>query len=122
MQIICTVKKYDHNSPVLRNLRRLPVKTQLYCQVATLIFKCMMGQAPEYLTSMYITRGSVSGRITRNFHRPNIPLFKTATGQKKFYYKSASIWNKLDPSLNLCKSPTSFKRALKNHLLNKFLN
>ena len=73
----------------------------------------MMGQAPEYLTSMYITRGCVSGRITRNFQRPNIPLFKTATGQEKFYYKSAFIWNKLDSSLKLCKSPTSFKRALK---------
>ena len=113
---ICNVKKYDHISPVLRNLRWLPVKTQLYCRDATLTFKCMTDQAPEYLTSMYITRGSVSGRITRNFQRLNIPLFKTATGQKTFYYKSVSIWNKLDPSLKLCKSPASFKRALKNHL------
>ena len=95
---ICNVKKYDHISPVLRNLRWLPVKTQLYCRDATLTFKCMTDQAPEYLTSMYITRGSVSGRITRNFQRLNIPLFKTATGQKTFYYKSVSIWNKLDPS------------------------
>ena len=110
---ICNVKKYNHISPVLRNLRWLPVKTQLYCRDATLTFKCMTDQAPEYLTSMYITRGSVSGRITRNFQRLNIPLFKTATGQKTFYYKSVSIWNKLDPSLKLCKSSASFKRALK---------
>ena len=119
---ICNVKKYDHISPVLRNLRWLPVKTQLYCRDATLTFKCMTDQAPEYLTSMYITRGSVSGRITRNFQRRYIPLFKTTTGQKTCYYKSVSIWNKLDPSLKLCKSPASFKRALKNHLLNEFLN
>ena len=82
----------------------------------------MTDQAPEYLTSMYITRGSVSGRITRNFQRLNIPLFKTATGQKTFYYKSVYIWNKLDPSLKLCKSPASFKTAEKNHLLIEFLN
>ena len=104
-RIICNVKKYDHISPVLRNL-----------------LKCMTDQTPEYLRSMFITRGSVSGRITRNFQRLNIPLFKTATGQKTFYYKSVSIWNKLDPSLKLCKSPASFKRALKNHLLNEILN
>ena len=110
---ICNVKKYNHISPVLRNLGWLPLKTQLYCRDATLTFKCMTDQAPEYLTSMYITRGSVSGRITRNFQRLNIPLFKTATGQKTFYYKSVSIWNKLDPSLKLCKSPASFKKALK---------
>ena len=110
---ICNVKKYDHISPVLRNLRWLPVKTQLYCRDATLTFKCMTDQAPEYLTSMYITRGSVSGCINRNFQRLNIPLCKTATGQKTFCYKSVSIWNKLDPSLKLCKSSASFKRALK---------
>ena len=96
---ICNVRKYDHISPVLRNLRWLPVNTQLYCRDATLTFKCMTDQAPEYLKSTHITRGSVSGRITRNFQRLNIPLFKTATGQKTFYYKSVSIWNKLDPSL-----------------------
>ena len=110
---ICNVKKYDHISLVLRNLRWLPVKTQLYCRDATLTFKCMTDQAPEYLTSMYITRGSVSGRINRNFQRLNIPLCKTATGKKTFCYKSVSIWNKLDPSLKLCKSSASFKRALK---------
>ena len=71
----------------------------------------MTDQAPEYLKSTYITRGSVSGRITRNFQRLNIPLFKTATGQKTFYYKSVSIWNKLDPSLKLCKSPLNYVRA-----------
>ena len=121
-RIICNEKKYNHISPVLRTLGWLPLRTQLYCRDATLTFKCMTDQAPEYLTSMYITRGSVSGRITRNFQRLNIPLFKTAIGQKTFYYKSVSIWNKLDPSLKLCKSPASFKRALKNHLLNEFLN
>ena len=117
---ICNVKKYDHISPVLRNLRWLPVKTQLYCRDATLTFKCMTDQAPEYLKSTHITRGSVSGRMTRNFQRLNIPLFKTATGQKTFYYKSVSIWNKLDPSLKWCKSPASFKTAEKITFLVNF--
>ena len=107
----CNVKKYDHISPVLRNLCWLPINTQLYCRDATLTFKCMTDQAQEYLKSMYITRGSVSGRITRNFQRLNILLFKTATLQKTFYSKSVSIWNKLDPSLKWCKSRASFKTA-----------
>ena len=111
-----------HRNRILRNLRWLPVKTQLYCRDATLTFKCVTDQAPGYLTSMFITSGSVSGRITRNFQRLNIPLFKTVTRQKTFYYRSVSIWNKLDSSLKLCKNPASFKRALKNTLLNELLN
>ena len=84
----------------------------------------MTGQSPEYLTSMFITRGSLFGHITRSFKKLNIPLFKTSTGQKTFYYRSVYIWNKLDSisSLKLCRNPASFKRALKNHLLNEFLN
>ena len=46
------------------------------------------------------TRSSISGCITSNFQRLNIPLFKTPTGQKTFYCRSVSIWNKLDPSLD----------------------
>ena len=98
MHIICNIKEYDRISPLFRNLCWLPVKTQVCCWDATLAFKCKTGQASEYLTSMYITRSSVYRRITRNFQRLNIPLFKTATGQKTFYYKSVSIRNKLDPS------------------------
>ena len=39
----------------------------------------MMGHAPEYLTSKFVTRGSVSGRTTRNVQQLNIPRFKTFT-------------------------------------------
>ena len=98
---ICNVKKYDHISLVLRNLRWLPVKTQLYCRDATLTFKCMTDQAPEYLTSMYITRGSVSGRINRKFQRLNIPLCKTTTGQKTFCYKKKFLINTLTERLSI---------------------
>ena len=56
---------------------------------------------PEYLTSKLSRRGSMSGRITRNSQQVNIPFLKTVTGQKIFHsYRSASIWNKLDSSLN----------------------
>ena len=120
-RIICNVRKYDHISSTLRNLRWLPVKTNLYYRDATLTFKCMAGQAPEYLTSEFVTRGSVSRRITRNSQQLNIPLCKSTTGQTTFGYRSVSIWNKLDSRLKQCEKPASFKRAFKRHLLSEFL-
>ena len=120
-RIIHNVRKYDHISSTLRNLRWLPVKTILYYRDAILTFKCMAGQAPEYLTSEFVTRGSVSRRLTRNFQQLNIPLFKTTTGQRTFYYRSVSIWNKLDSRLKQCEKPASFKRALNKQLLSEFL-
>jgi len=100
----------------------LPVKTNLYYRDAILTFKCMTGHAPECLTSQFITRGHVSQRITRNFQQLIIPLFKTVTGQKTFYYRGVSIWNNMNLRLKLCETTACFKRTLKQYLLNEFLH
>ena len=43
-------KKYDHISPLLKELNWLPLEKLIYLRSATLAFKCMMGSAPNYLT------------------------------------------------------------------------
>ena len=91
-RIFSGAKKYDHVTPLLKSLSCLPVKDQLYYRQAIKAFKCMIGQAPEYLTSQFITREQVSERTTRRSQKLNIPLFRTASGQKTFYY-FGTIWN-----------------------------
>ena len=59
--IVCNIRKYDHVSPALKNLKWIPVKSQLYLRDAVMAFKCMNGLAPEYLTNKFIPSGSVSG-------------------------------------------------------------
>ena len=54
-RIISSANKYDHVTPLLKSLSQLPVKDQLYYHQAIMAFKCMTGQAPEYLTSQFIT-------------------------------------------------------------------
>ena len=60
-------------------------------------FKCMTGLAPEYLTNKFIPRSSVSGRVACNSQQLNIPLCKTVTSQRSFYYCIVSIWNAITP-------------------------
>ena len=122
-RIVCGARKYDHVAPLLKKLRWLPVVTQLYYRSATMAFKCMTGSVPTYILSQFIKRQDVSNRNTiRNSQQLNIPLFKTATGQRIFFYKIVSLWNYLDSSLKLCESVDSFKRRLKTKLLNEFLS
>ena len=85
-------------------------------------FKCMMGCVPAYISSQFIKRQEVPNHRTRNSQQLTIPLFKTATGQRTFYYKIVSLWNSLDSSLKLCESVDSFKRRLKTKLLHQFLS
>ena len=84
-------------------------------------FKCMTGLSPEYLSNKFISRGSISGRGTRNLQKLNIPLCKSATGLRSFYYHIVSIWNAISPTLKLSECVSSFKRNLKLDLLKKVL-
>jgi hypothetical protein len=51
----------------------IPVQSNLYFRDAVMAFNCMTGMAPEYLSDKCISRGSVSGRATRNSQQLNIP-------------------------------------------------
>ena len=117
-------KKYDHVTPLLKSLSslRLPVKDQLYCRQAIMAFKCMTGHAPEYLTSQFITREQVCKRATRSSQKLNIPLFRTASGQRTFYYRTVKLWNNLISSLKLSPSVKIFKRSLRRQLLHNFVS
>ena len=84
-RIISNARKFDNVTPILKDLRRqLPVKSQLHYRDSVLAFKCMSGLTPSYRALLFLKRGEVSGRVTRNSHLFNIPPFKSATGQKTF--------------------------------------
>ena len=107
-RIVSGAKKYDHVTPLLKSLSWLPVKDQLYYRQAIMAFKCMTGHAPEYLTSKFITREQVSERTTRSSQKLNIPLFRTASGQRTFYYRTVKLWNNLESFLTLSPSVKFF--------------
>ena len=77
--------KYDHVTPVLKNLRWLPVKTNLYFKEAVVAFKCMTGMS---------IRGNVSRLKTRHSQSLNIPLLKLKQGRGSFSYRIifVNIW------------------------------
>ena len=121
-RIVSNTRKFDHVTPVLKDLRWLPVNSQLYYRDAVLAFKCMTGQAPAYLSSPFLRRAEISGRETRNSQLLNVPLFKTTTGQRTFFYRTVSLWNSLETNLKLSESLDIFKRRLRGKLLREFLS
>ena len=74
-------------------------------------------------TSYFPTaREQVTKRSTRSGQKLNIPLFKTASGQRTFHYRTIGLWNNLDPFLKSSRSVQVFKHILKNKLLDNFVN
>ena len=76
--------------------------------------------APAYLSDKLITRSIVSNRETRNSQMLNNPLFRSATGQKTFHYRTVNIWNNLNNNVKLCIDVKSFRNMLRGALLDKF--
>ena len=50
-RIVSGARKFDYITPLLKDLRWLPVKQQLYFRLAVLVLKCMTGCVPAYLSS-----------------------------------------------------------------------
>ena len=115
-RIISGHRKYDHMTPILKELHWIPVKEHF------MAFKCMNGMVPEYSSLQFTARGAASRRITRQSGQLNIPLFTSATGQKTFQYRITKLWNKLPSNLKLNRTISSFKTELKKILLSEFLN
>ena len=84
---------------------------------SVLTFKCQNDVAPQYLTSKFTKRSNIHTRNTRTRNSLQIPLYKTAIGQRTFSYRGAYIWNNLHNELRQSASLASFKRALKDTLL-----
>ena len=95
-------EKYDHVTPELHF--QYPVSF-------TIEMLCMYGRAPEYLSTLFNKRCDVNRYTTRSSQLLNVPLFKTASGHRTFYYQTISIWNSLESILKLSsKTPEGFFR------------
>ena len=116
-RIVSGSKKYDHVTPIPKQLNWLPVKQHMYYRDSIMAFKCMNGLVPGYLSDQLIKRSSISTRKTRNSQLLNIPLFKTATGQRSFYYRMVSLWNALPQVIKLSQSLAQFKTLIRKRLL-----
>ncbi len=101
------VGKYDHVSPLLKELGWLPIIEHLQYRDDVLVHKCMYNQAPSFLSQMIIKRNH--DRESRSQNELDIPKYRTATGQRTFKYRGTKIWNALDGELKSTANLKHFK-------------
>ena len=73
-RIVTGARKYDHITPILKELHWLPVAKQLEVRDTLMAFKCIKGLAPPSLCNKFTTRSQVHTRNTRNNDKLNIPF------------------------------------------------
>ena len=102
-----------------KKLHFLPVEQRIVFKVCLLVYKCIHGLVPEYLSDMIIRRQPKARKVRLDDDLTLVEKrhdTKYLTTQKAFSVCGPKIWNKLPKSLREASSLETFKQMLKTHL------
>ena len=117
-RIIVGLRKFDHVTPALKELKWLNVIDQLYLRDAVLVFKSLNKLTPPSLTEKFQRNSQIHTRTTRKMNDLHLPLCRLVTGQRTFNFRGAKLWNSLLPEIKSQATVKSFKRKLYQQLFN----
>ena len=119
-RLISGTRKFDHITPVLRDLHWLPVTQRIIYKLVMLVHKCLSGTALSYLADSCIPVGSLPGRRQLRSATTGqlfVPRTNTSIGRRSFSVCGPLTWNGLPATLRTSDlSADAFGRALKRHL------
>ena len=84
-------------------------------KISLTIFKCIHGNAPDYLKDLIVLSQFQTGLHTSNCTNRLIPLpfLKYCKVSNAFRYSAPTVWNNLPPSIRSATSPSNFKSFFK---------
>ena len=122
--LVTRTRKFDHITPVLHDLHWLPIESRSKFKILLLVYKCLYGLAPSYLSkrlSLKLNRGLRSDdKLVLNV--PTTKLKTKTYGDRCFSIAGPNLWNQLPSHIRLSKSIDVFKRSLKTHLFKDAFN
>ena len=123
-KLVFRVRKYDHVTPLLKDLHWLPVIYRIEFKLLLLTFKCLHGKGPEYLCTMLNPIERVRKlRSSSAVNLLKVPRTKLVTcGDRAFSVIAPLLWNKLPDNVRAAKDVDSFKISLKTYLFKKAFN
>ena len=85
-RILTNTKKFDHISPILNELGWLTIEELLDLCDVIMIYKCINGLAPTYLSSKLYKRSDTHAYNTRLKEHLSLPLCRTSIAQRTTYF------------------------------------
>ena len=116
-RMIMRAKKYDHVTPLLKELHWLPIEQRPVFKILLLTFKCLNGVGPEYLKDMLTPYQPGRSLRSSNDSLLCIPKTRLASyGDRSFSFIAPKYWNNLPHELRCSNSVSVFKKNLKTFL------
>ena len=119
-RLVFSWSKYDHVTPLLQELHWLRIEQQIEFKLSVLVFCCLNGLAPSYLSCDFLRVSDLVARQrSRSLSTSTLVVpptrFSTA-GDRAFPVAAARTWNSLPTSLTTLSLLASFRRQLKTEL------
>jgi len=101
-RMVSGVRRSKHITLVLEDLHWLPVSQPVVFKTALIVWKCVHGVAPAYLSDPCVPTTAILGRQHLRSAATGtllVPRARTATGQRSFAFNGPVTWNRLPPAL-----------------------
>ena len=98
----------------------LPIHFHILYKISLTVFKCIHGNAPNYLKDLIVLSQPQTGLGTSNRanHLVPLPFCKYCKVSNAFRYSVPTVWNNLPPCIRSATSLSNFKSSLKAHYFN----
>ena len=120
-KVVCQKRKFDSATECLMALHWLPVKYRIEFKVATIVYKALNNQAPEYIMNLFkVKQSERTLRSDSNYKVLHVPHVRKATfAMRALSVKGPQIWNELENDVKKQPSLGSFKAKLKSAMFKK---
>jgi hypothetical protein len=119
---IVTKTPFDSEiKPVLRSLHWLPLQARIRFKVLVLVYRCLNGTAPVYLSNMLCIKTSVYSLRSVDGSSLEVPRTRTKIAERSFHVIGPKWWNALPLDIKNSSTEDIFRRNLKTQLFREFL-
>ena len=110
--------KWDHVTPLLRDLKWINFSSILRLNEASFMYKNLCVSADSIVKkNNFDLRNKVSQRITRNHSDVHIDYRRSAVGQKTVSVSGTKLWNSIPMNIRNSNTIITFKSHMYQHLL-----
>ena len=106
--VITNISRDESVTTACKNLHWLPIEQRIRFKLCVLVFKCLHGQGPIYLSDMLMAH--VPARQLRSSHSNLLVIPKTNSkyGERSFRYAGACEWNAIPSYIRSIKTLNGF--------------
>ena len=102
-RLVYRIPKFCHITPYLKDLHWLPVQARIQFKLLSIVFKCIHGTGPQYLSELLCQRTTRPGLRSANSFKLYIPRTQSraerSTADRAFSISGPKLWNQLPASI-----------------------